>query len=75
MVDYSGLSSNAFLKCETWLSGPEFLKQPEHKWPDLPDELTLISTDNHANPEVKKEKISVNTTVKLELEATSKLVH
>ncbi|KAM4561412.1 uncharacterized protein V3H82_015431 [Fundulus diaphanus] len=45
-----GLTVEAFLKCESWLSGPEFLCSEEDQWPKNPDH-GMISVDD---PEVKR---------------------
>ena len=50
-----GVSVHNFLKTETWISGPEFLRQDESDWPKAPV-LTLAVGD----PEVKV--LTVNVT-------------
>lgn len=45
-----GQSVEAFLKCESWLSGPEFLRCDEDQWPKNPDP-GMIQVDD---PEVKR---------------------
>ena len=31
-----GMSAEALINCERWLSGPEFLWRPEEEWPKVP---------------------------------------
>ncbi|XP_077974180.1 uncharacterized protein LOC120329794 [Styela clava] len=49
-----GLSVDAFLNCQYWKSGPDFLWQAAEEWPLQPDFMNNCSTDNL---EVKKESI------------------
>ena len=45
-----GQSAEAFLKCESWLSGPSFLLCGEDQWPKNPDPERI----NVDDPEVKR---------------------
>lgn len=41
-----GITALNFLNSATWISGPQFLQQPESEWPKIPDsELTLTLED------------------------------
>lgn len=72
-ADYAsrGLHVNTFLKRTTWISGPDFLKEPSHCWPELPSEPTLSQDD----PELRKGVVSVNVTVKETCDATTYLMN
>ena len=41
-----GMTTESFLKCERWLNGPDFLKQPQHSWPKLPETALSLSDDD-----------------------------
>ena len=58
-ADYAsrGLSTSQKDKTKRWFEGPEFLKEPEENWPKNNSEFGLESDD----PEVKKQKLVVNT--------------
>ena len=40
------MTTESFLKCERWLNGPDFLKQPQHSWPKLPEMALSLSDDD-----------------------------
>lgn len=50
-----GISASMFLKNKTWISGPDFLTQPETSWPCMPDQTLAVD-----DPEVKR-TVGVNT--------------
>ena len=57
-----GLSAEALLNCEKWLSGPEFLWTPIHQWSIVPGASMALENDD---PEVKcdREVKSLSTTI------------
>lgn len=67
-----GLKTDAFLKSETWLSGPAYLLHPEQDWPVSPGCLAeLMSND----PQVKV-RVAVNVVQTSEdVDATTQLIH
>ena len=67
-----GLTADAFLKCESWKKGPDFLQEKEETWPNLPADLTTIAADD---PEIKREKVTVNTIQMTDQNPTSTLIH
>ncbi len=50
-----GLSVEAFLKANSWLTGPSFLTKPESEWPTIPSHTLKIS-DN----DLEIKEVSVN---------------
>lgn len=40
-----GLAADAFLRCEEWLSGPNFILQSPDLWPKNPDPTVLVCED------------------------------
>ena len=54
-----GVTASALLNCDEWISGPEFLRQPESTWPKLPVVPPLSPDD----PEVKREFQVYNTVI------------
>ena len=65
-----GLHIDAFLKNQSWISGPEFLRKPPHCWPNAPFEQALSSDD----PELRK-VVTVNLAVKDSCDATTYLMN
>ena len=47
-----GLSTDAFLKNESWFKGPDFLWKTEDAWPN---QQLAVSTVTEEDPEIKKE--------------------
>ena len=68
-----GMTAEAFLKPNVWISGPRFLLGTEENWPFSPVDLGIIS---HDDPEVKKDKaITVNVIQASEPSPTNQLIH
>ena len=68
-----GMTAEAFLKPNVWISGPRFLLGTEEYWPYSPVDLGIIS---HDDPEVKKDKaITVNVIQASEPSPTNQLIH
>eukprot|EP00063_Salmo_salar_P064092 XP_014038927.1 PREDICTED: uncharacterized protein LOC106592141 [Salmo salar] len=65
-----GLHVEIFLNSKRWRKGPEFLEKTETQWPEVPEELGSIPSDD---PEVRKDVI-VNSTCVEEKSPTSKLI-
>lgn len=51
------MTADALLKCSLWRNGPVFLQRSEQEWPRIPLNSTRIEPNE---PEVKKERITVN---------------
>lgn len=66
-----GSSTDAFLKNNTWLSGPEYLLKPEQDWPVNPEYTSKFSPDD---PEVRV-SVTVNAVHSSEVsDATTRLI-
>ena len=62
-----GVSADMFLKSKAWISGPDFLVQPESGWPVTPDQ-----TPTADDPEVKR--TAVVNTLSAEQDAVNQLI-
>lgn len=62
-----GASANMFLKNTAWIAGPDFVKQPESTWPDMPDN-TLAAED----PEVRR--VAIVNSLSTEEDTVSQLI-
>ena len=65
-----GMHIDAFLKTQSWIGGPEFLKKPPDCWPETPTELDLPTDDLEL-----KRFVTVNVAVKDGCDATTYLMN
>lgn len=66
-----GLKVNTFLRNKTWVSGPQFLTQPESVWPVNLEDVYQLPADD---PEVK-ELVAVNAVQTEEADPVTRMIH
>lgn len=73
-ADYAsrGMTAEVFLKHDVWISGPQFLSGTEEEWPHSLGDLGPVS---HDDPEIKREKVTVNVIQTTEPNAINILIH
>lgn len=73
-ADYAsrGMTAEAFLKYESWISGPQFLFDSEEQWSHTLLDLGSVS---HDDPEIKREKVTTNVIHAMEPNASHTLIH